>query len=221
MGLNYSESQNEGISLLTLGKFEESSSIFSQLWETDESDIVNCIYIGILDLLQDDPESAEITWMSLFLGQPPEISDGISRLLSQILDKQASLFLDCETDWANQQAKIIYEKLTEIDEIFPDSYLGLGIIAMRFEQTELAIDYFTQFIKLDNNFARAYYLRGICFRQINKFDLAIDDFQQAIKLDSKCFNNYQNLGEILLENNQPEEAISLCDKLAEKYSQNS
>jgi tetratricopeptide (TPR) repeat protein len=62
------------------------------------------------------------------------------------------------------------------------------------KEYDLAIQDYTEAIRLNPKFAIAYYNRGISYRKKKEYGLAIQDYTEAIRLNAKYADAYNNRG---------------------------
>ena len=70
------------------------------------------------------------------------------------------------------------------------AYRTRGGIYYELKEYKLAIDDYTQAIKIDSQNANYYAVRGGCYLQLKEYKQAIDDYTQAIKIDPKDARYY-------------------------------
>jgi tetratricopeptide (TPR) repeat protein/S1-C subfamily serine protease len=70
------------------------------------------------------------------------------------------------------------------------AYATRGGTYYKLKEYKLAIDDFTQAIKIDSQNANYYAVRGGCYLQLKEYKQAIDDYTQAIKIDPKDARYY-------------------------------
>jgi tetratricopeptide (TPR) repeat protein len=72
-------------------------------------------------------------------------------------------------------------------------YYTVGQNAMKAENYEDAIKYFTKAVKIDPKFAFAWDNLGICYRKAGKYKDAIEAYNKSLELDPKGITALQNL----------------------------
>ncbi|GMO62750.1 MAG: hypothetical protein Ta2G_21700 [Termitinemataceae bacterium] len=74
------------------------------------------------------------------------------------------------------------------------TYLDRGLLFASRGEYDMAIEAYSEAIKLDPNDADAYYNRGIAYANKRDYDRAITDYSQAIKIDPNYAVAYYNRG---------------------------
>ena len=85
-------------------------------------------------------------------------------------------------------------KVRFINELTPfeiGAYVFRGQISMRQGKTDLAIEAFTQAIRLAPTHFEAHYRRGLAYREMEESDKAADDFQRAYEIDPQSFRSVE------------------------------
>jgi Flp pilus assembly protein TadD len=87
-------------------------------------------------------------------------------------------------------------------------FLDRGIMFASQGDYELAIENFTEAIKLDPNFATAYNNRGMMYSKKGDYNRAIADFSQVIKLNPNNADTYNNRGMMYSKKGDNDRAIA-------------
>ena len=83
-------------------------------------------------------------------------------------------------------------------------------------QQELAIQDYTEAIRLDPQYAIAYYTRGYAYYDLGQYERAIQDYDEAIRLNPQYANAYYNRGgsyEALGKTKEAERDFQIAKKL--------
>ena len=80
--------------------------------------------------------------------------------------------------------------MQERNQELVNKYYARGITASEKGEVELAIEDYTEVIKLNPDFAQAYYQRGLAYAQKGEIKLAIADYTKAIELKSDYADAY-------------------------------
>lgn len=77
---------------------------------------------------------------------------------------------------------------------FQEDDFELGTKAFTSGDYELAVFYYTRYLKAYPNAENAYYNRGLSYNYLKKFDLAIIDFNKVIEIDPQYWKAYSSRG---------------------------
>ena len=99
-----------------------------------------------------------------------------------------------------------------------DAYQFMGDSLFRQKNYQLAIESYSNAIKLERSFSKAYLGRGIVFNKLQDYDSAQKDFLEAINLGMRNGLIYQLLGDVNFNTKNYQKGIPYYD-LAIKYSE--
>ena len=94
----------------------------------------------------------------------------------------------------------------------------LGDSLFKQKNYQLAIEAYSNAIKLERSFSKAYLGRGIVFNKLQDYDSAQKDFLEAINLGMRNWLIYQLLGDVNFNTKNYQKGIPYYD-LAIKYSE--
>ncbi len=98
--------------------------------------------------------------------------------------------------------------MQERNQELVNKYYARGITASEKGEVELAIEDYTQVIKLNPDFAQAYYQRGLAYAKKGEIKLAIADYTKAIEIKPNYADAYYNRGGAFLRLGEREKAKS-------------
>lgn len=104
--------------------------------------------------------------------------------------------------------KILKSKPNDVFALF-----SLGLIAMKFDDPQLALHNFDRVIKLNPNFDKAWFNRGVVLYALRRHEQAIESYDRALKVNPSYVDALNNRGVVLQEIGRYEEAISNYDRL--------
>lgn len=90
-----------------------------------------------------------------------------------------------------------------------------GTTLLEMGRPDLAVQQFSDTVKLKPDFAEAYYNLGVALRLINQGDRAIEAFRRAVEIDPKFAEAHNALGEMLGAMGRLDEAIACFEKAVE------
>ena len=99
-----------------------------------------------------------------------------------------------------------------------DAYQFMGDSLFRQKNYQLAIESYSNAIKLERSFSKAYLGRGIVFNKLQDYDSAQKDFLEAINLGMRNSLIYQLLGDVNFNTKNYQQGITYYE-LAIKYSE--
>ena len=99
-----------------------------------------------------------------------------------------------------------------------DAYQFLGDSLFQQKNYQLAIEAYSNAIKLERSFSKAYLGRGIVFNKLQDYDSAQKDFLEAINLGMRNSLIYQLLGDVNFNTKNYQQGITYYE-LAIKYSE--
>ena len=99
-----------------------------------------------------------------------------------------------------------------------DAYQFMGDSFFRQKNYQLAIESYSNAIKLERSFSKAYLGRGIVFNKLQDYDSAQKDFLEAINLGMRNSLIYQLLGDVNFNTKNYQQGITYYE-LAIKYSE--
>ena len=135
------------------------------------------------------------------------------KLLAKIeeLEKQNKLLLLQKPHVKEKQKELLkkqFKKVTEALTAVQWNQKALGLWRERkFTDSNQALMFLNQAIRLDPNFADAYHNRGSAYLDLDQYDRAIDDYNQAIRLDPNSAPSYNNRGHWYYKKVQFERAL--------------
>jgi tetratricopeptide (TPR) repeat protein len=97
------------------------------------------------------------------------------------------------------------------------SYYTIGQNAMKAENYEDAIKYFSKSVKIDPKFAFAWDNLGICNRKAGKYKDAIEAYNKSLELDPKGITALQNLPATYIYTEEYDKAVESYKKLMTVY----
>ncbi|MDH7511604.1 MAG: tetratricopeptide repeat protein [Clostridiales bacterium] len=93
-------------------------------------------------------------------------------------------------------------------------YYNLARLSFIRDDTEKALFYVENAIKLNNRFHMGYNLKGLILENKNRLDEAIDSFRQALRIVPGDVNYNFNLGEAHFKNGDFSRALEILEKIA-------
>ncbi len=96
-------------------------------------------------------------------------------------------------------------------------YYTVGQAAMKKENYEDAIKYFSKAVKIDPKFAFAWDNLGICYRKAGKYTEAIESYNKSLEIDPKGITPLQNLPAAYIYTQEYDKAIESYKKLISIY----
>jgi len=106
-------------------------------------------------------------------------------------------------------------KINPTENLTAYEWFAKGYKAYDLEEYDIAIEYYTNAIKIDIEFAEAYNNRGNAYDDKGLYDEAINDYTKAIKLNPKYAVAYYNRGIVYGEKGLYDEAIEDYNKAIE------
>lgn len=104
--------------------------------------------------------------------------------------------------------KIIKSKPNDVFSLF-----SLGLIAMKYDDPNLALHNFDKVIKINPVFDKAWFNRGVVLYALRRHEMSIESYERAIKINPQYIDAYNNRGVVLQEIGRYEEAIKNYDQL--------
>ena len=98
--------------------------------------------------------------------------------------------------------------MQERNQELANKYYARGVTASEKGEVELAIEDYTEVIKLDPDFAQAYYQRGLAYAKKGEIKLAIADYTKAIEIKPDNADAYYSRGGAFLRLGEREKAKS-------------
>jgi tetratricopeptide (TPR) repeat protein len=95
------------------------------------------------------------------------------------------------------------------------TYYSIGQDAMKAENYEDAVKYFTKAVTKDSKFAFAWDNLGVSYRKLGKYDEAINAYNKSLEVDPKGGTALQNLPLVYVYKKEYEKAIESYKKLVE------
>ena len=92
------------------------------------------------------------------------------------------------------QAQSIYKQILTSNPVDVDALFGLGLLAKKLKQTDVATAIFEKIIYLDNTNYLAFLQRGLIHSQNNDYDQAISDFDSALAIEPNFFEALSSRG---------------------------
>ena len=92
------------------------------------------------------------------------------------------------------------------------TFLDRGLLFLNRKDWDLAIEDFTEAIRLDPNNAMVYICRGVAYGDKGDYDRAIADHSQAIRLDPNYASAYNNRGNAYYNKGDYDRAIADCNQ---------
>jgi len=108
-----------------------------------------------------------------------------------------------------------YKKSVSLDNDNYNSYIQLGNLYYSkggAKNLDLAIDYFTNAIRVKELSAEAFYARGLAYYDMRANEKAVRDFERVMALDPDDYRPYVNIGLINYDIDQYDAAIESYDK---------
>ncbi len=113
-------------------------------------------------------------------------------------------------------ARALFEQAVKLDPGQAAALIYLGLFAMDDHRFAVAESLFNAVIdhhpKDPQVLAGAFYNRGDCRLETDQYAAAVEDLRSAIALDSSTSNVYNNLGFALIQNGQPDEALTVVKR---------
>lgn len=112
-------------------------------------------------------------------------------------------------------AKVICQKILEIDPKEPKTLLLITSIALKLNRIDKALEIINYTIKLYPSLPEAYYNRANIFYNEKKYEQAETDLNEAIKINNKYIESINLKGLILINQDKFDEAESCFKKIIE------
>ncbi len=106
----------------------------------------------------------------------------------------------------------IIEQKTVHQKVKPDYFRLYAYALFQTNQYERAIPFYQQYFELDNGIPSSWINAGICYDKLNQSDLAKKITMKGLKLYPEHHELWYSLGNILLNNAQPEQAKDAYQK---------
>jgi tetratricopeptide (TPR) repeat protein len=84
-----------------------------------------------------------------------------------------------------ESAKMVYQKLIELDPFSAKAYYDLGLLYLDQDSTAKAQNHFELSLKIDPMFARAYFYRGWTNEILENYGAARNDYEQVLRLEKE------------------------------------
>jgi len=109
-------------------------------------------------------------------GAPPVITKSQFKQLGQlgVLYLQQGLL---------SKARLVFEKLVEIDPQSSDAHSALGAVLIRQREDDMALMHLNRAIELDSHEISSYINRGEVRLRLNQIEPALEDLKRALELD--------------------------------------
>jgi tetratricopeptide (TPR) repeat protein len=112
------------------------------------------------------------------------------------------------------QSRIYYRQATEIAPYYHTAWSNLGTTYFFTGATKEALPYFLRGVKENPNYAEGWYNVGMAYKKLGNKDSATIAFSLCIKSDSTYVPGYDELSHIIMENGDPQGALTLMQKAA-------
>tara|TARA_Y100000996_G_scaffold411787_1_gene396580 strand:+ start:1568 stop:2872 length:1305 start_codon:yes stop_codon:yes gene_type:complete len=120
------------------------------------------------------------------------MSQDIRLNLKQIFD----LAFEYQNKKNYESARILYEKINEINPQIKNVQFNLGIIYEELNETKKAINCYEKVINIDPLFVHSYNNLGLIFQKLGHREKAIKYFDKIIEINPNYLKAYNNLGNI-------------------------
>ncbi len=101
-------------------------------------------------------------------------------------------------------------------EMYPGDYTQLAEYALDRGETDKALDYCREALKIDPDYAEAYYVIGMANMINGNHDIARDSFEKALDLDPQLTMAHAYLGSLYYSLGEYQESIKQFDMILEK-----
>jgi tetratricopeptide (TPR) repeat protein len=92
------------------------------------------------------------------------------------------------------EAQSIYKQILTSNPLDVNALFGLGLLAQKLKQKDVATTIFEKIIDLDDTFYLAFFQRGLMHSQNKKYKLAISDFNSTLTIKPDLFEALSNRG---------------------------
>jgi arylsulfatase A-like enzyme/Tfp pilus assembly protein PilF len=104
-------------------------------------------------------------------------------------------------------AQAQFEAVLALDPNDGEALLNLGSLSLSQAQPRRAIDYFDRALDQDPSLANAYNGKGVAWIQLGERHQALAAWQEAVRLDPTLWDALFNLGKLLLDGPNPQQAL--------------
>lgn len=199
-------------------QYQQATQIFEQCIHSNPELITNYLYLGLAKLLQQEPDAAQLIWLSAMAKVDDSAIDSLIADLITILQTTANQYLDNHNF---QLAQIIYEQILEFDGDQPEILYHLGQTVAQQGDYDQAIIYWRQATKIKPDFLEVYQEQAQVYQKLLDYQEAINCYSKAVEINPNHVDTFYNLGICLIAVNQLDNAITCfhnCLKLQPNYA---
>jgi Tfp pilus assembly protein PilF len=185
-----------GVEAIKAGKADSAQWYFEQAIQADSTYYKAYFNLGLLyEGLEQETEA--IDYFEKVIALEPN-NEKAYRHIAVLTYQQGQL----------EEAARHFTALTQISPENPNYHNFLGTVLMHQEKYEASIAYYDTAQAHGLQDAMMYYHRGFCFVKLGKPNQAQEDLRRAIQLDNTLARAHTELGIILVNNGETEEACS-------------
>ena len=137
-------------------------------------------------------------------------------LLKDYISEREALIIEINRNSGEQHNQALADSLIEVlYQKYPKSlkaHLYKARLAERENDTEAAIEFYSNVVDIDEDYALVYNILGYMYAELNRYDEAIENLKKYAEKAPGKVNPYDSLGEILIRVGRYEEALESLKK---------
>ena len=219
---------NMGVLLVSMSKHDEALFFFEKALKSNPN--VAQFWYSCVDLLIKLQRLSDATTLLTQAKNKGAAGDAFEKLeqvlLSQSIKERIQVGVQRVNDLCEQgEFTAAIDTSVEFSKVFPDSeifYFLIGLSNFGLGSLDIAIENYTQALKINPDFVEAHNNIGNVLRQKDELQAAMKSYARAIKINPNFAEAHHNIANILKENGDLEGAISsykLALKIKPEYAE--